>query len=333
MDAAKPNAGGGFLLLCAGGIIGGLALYGFLQERIMAMPYGEDEYFKDSVFLVLNNRVVAMIAGLVMVFVKGESLIGGPPKYLYLIVACSNIAATTCQYEALKYVSFPTQTLGKTMKMVPTMVMSKLIGMYYGTPKTYKWVEWLISSAVTSGCLIFLLTGNISSKRSKKGGEDSLFGLLLMVGYLGFDAFTPVMQERLFQTKKYGKASRNAAMFYTNASSAIMSTVYLASTGTLERSIGFVQRNPPFLFDATLLSMSTTVSQFAIYATVGNFGALILAAIMNVRQLIQVILSMVMYQHTPTAGQVAGLAMVFSALFWQGHLKSQSAKAKDKKKE
>ena len=27
--------------------------------------------------------------------------------------------ATTCQYEALRYVSFPTQTLGKTAKMIP----------------------------------------------------------------------------------------------------------------------------------------------------------------------------------------------------------------------
>ena len=64
MDASKPNAGGGFLLLCAGGIIGGLALYGFLQERIMAMPYGEDEYFKDSVFLENENpRRITVSAG------------------------------------------------------------------------------------------------------------------------------------------------------------------------------------------------------------------------------------------------------------------------------
>jgi len=30
--------------------------------------------------------------------------------------------ATTCQYEALRYVSFPTQTLAKTAKMIPVMV-------------------------------------------------------------------------------------------------------------------------------------------------------------------------------------------------------------------
>ena len=103
------------LVACAGGIIGALAMYGYQQERLMALPYGDDasgqEYFKHTVFLVLNNRIVAGLAGLVMIFVKGESFAGGPAIWKYLVIAISNIGATYCQYEALKYVSFPTQTL------------------------------------------------------------------------------------------------------------------------------------------------------------------------------------------------------------------------------
>lgn len=44
------------------------------------------------------------------------------PWYTYLLVSCSNVIATTCQYEALKYVSFPVQTLGKCAKMMPVMI-------------------------------------------------------------------------------------------------------------------------------------------------------------------------------------------------------------------
>ena len=36
----------------------------------------------------------------------------------YAAVSISNVAATTCQYEALKFVSFPVQMLGKSSKMV-----------------------------------------------------------------------------------------------------------------------------------------------------------------------------------------------------------------------
>ena len=44
------------------------------------------------------------------------------PIYSYATVSLSNIVATFCQYEALKYVSFPVQTLGKCAKMLPVMV-------------------------------------------------------------------------------------------------------------------------------------------------------------------------------------------------------------------
>ena len=37
---------------------------------------------------------------------------------------------------------------------------------------------------VTVGCLLFLLAGDISSKRASEK-TDSIYGLLLMVGYLG----------------------------------------------------------------------------------------------------------------------------------------------------
>ena len=123
------------------------------------------------------------------------------------------------------------------MKMVPVMVMSKIL-----SGKSYAWVEWLVSSTVTAGCVLFLMTGSISSKRAKSGQSDSLYGLLLLVGYLACDAFTPVLQEKIFGNGADGKpakASRYVAMFWTNACSGLMSTVYLFSTGTLQEASGF----------------------------------------------------------------------------------------------
>lgn len=56
--------------------------------------------------------------------VKGETLGAIAPLQYYALVAVSNVVATTCQYEALKHVSLPVQTLGKTAKMLPVMVRS-----------------------------------------------------------------------------------------------------------------------------------------------------------------------------------------------------------------
>jgi adenosine 3'-phospho 5'-phosphosulfate transporter B2 len=62
--------------------------------------------------------------------------------------------ATFCQYEALKYVSFPVQTLGKCAKMIPVMLWGAAVN-----GKTYKWKDYIIAFLVTTGCALFALTG------------------------------------------------------------------------------------------------------------------------------------------------------------------------------
>ena len=49
-------------------------------------------------------------------------------------------------------------------------------------------------------------------------------------------------------------------------------------------AVRFCFRYPRFLFDATLLSFSATAGQFCIYTTIREFGAVVFAACMNVRQ-------------------------------------------------
>lgn len=87
------------------------------------------------------------------------------PWYKYGAVSFSNVVATTCQYEALKYVSFPVQTLGKCAKMIPVMIWG-----YFIMGKKYGVKDFVIAAGVTIGCTLFALYGSISSKVS----EDSL---------------------------------------------------------------------------------------------------------------------------------------------------------------
>ncbi len=81
------------------------------------------------------------------------------PWYNYAMVSVSNVVATFCQYEALKYVSFPVQTLGKCAKMMPVMIWGIII-----MKKRYTLKDFGIALAVTGGCTLFLLTGEVKSK-------------------------------------------------------------------------------------------------------------------------------------------------------------------------
>jgi len=291
------------------GIIGMLGVYGVIQERIMSEPYDGD-FFRVSVFLVLCNRLVAILYALGMVKIKGEEFGNKAPLWKYLAVSLSNVAATWCQYEALKYVSFPVQMLGKSFKMMPVMVWGILI-----SRKSYKLKDWLIAGFVTIGVTQFLLTGEINAKHANK--ESSIWGLALMLCFLACDGFTSTFQEKLFKEHKTSKYNQ---MLYVNSGSGVVSACTLVASGKAPTAISFCFRHPSFMAHAASLSAAAVAGQFFIYSQVKEFGALVLAATMNLRQVISILVSYVLYAHPITVWQLLGLVFVFGALFYKSYV-------------
>ncbi len=226
------------LFACCSGIILLLGVYGFLQERIMTIPYdvastaectaGNTQVheifdspqnaistylirfflkaclFTWSLLLVFFNRVMTVFFALVMTGIRGDSFAPKCPIWKYALISISNVTSTTCQYEALKYISFPMQMLGKSMKMVPVMIWGIIV-----SRKEYTVVDWLIAVGVTMGCTGFALYGDASSRAASDEGSSVfylyMYGMLLMVGYLATDAFTSTFQEYLFKSENTTK--------------------------------------------------------------------------------------------------------------------------------
>lgn len=62
--------------------------------------------------LVFLNRGLSTVLSAAVLFMnKGVGLKNPPPLYKYSYCTLSNIISSWCQYEALKYVSFPTQVI------------------------------------------------------------------------------------------------------------------------------------------------------------------------------------------------------------------------------
>ena len=119
-------------MVCVVGIMSSLGVYGLMQERIVRHPYaapGSDaaEFFNSSLFLVFCNRIFTCASAAVWSKAKGQPLAPACPLYKYGSISLSNVVATTCQYEALKFVSFPVQTLAKCAKMMPVLVWGTLM--------------------------------------------------------------------------------------------------------------------------------------------------------------------------------------------------------------
>mmetsp|Transcript_73241 Transcript_73241/g.158897 ORF Transcript_73241/g.158897 Transcript_73241/m.158897 type:complete len:357 (+) Transcript_73241:90-1160(+) len=295
-------------LFFGSGMIGTLLIYGLLQERIMSIPYGEtQELFIDSIFLVLCNRLVAVVFALVMIAVRRESFINKAPLWKYVILSISHTTATSCQYEALRYVTFPVQMLGKSFKMMPVMLFGMAV-----SGKSYNVVDWLLGGAVTCGIVEFLMTGPIASVHTFSAG--CTHGLVLLVAFLFLDGFASTFQEKLF---KDPASSKYNEMLYINLCSSGICLATLLLSGRLGPVTAFAQANPEFAVDAMALSAAAVGGQWFIYSQVKEFGALVLVATMNVRQMISIVISYFVYRHPITMLQVYSLTLVFSALFYK----------------
>lgn len=78
------------------------------------------------------------------------------------------------RYQALHYVSFPLQTLSKSTKMIPVMLMGKLLN-----KKTYEWSEYGDAVAISAGVTLF------SFSESGKSGKEETATAFLGVCMLG----------------------------------------------------------------------------------------------------------------------------------------------------
>merc|ERR1712110_953922 len=144
------------LISCTIGLQASYLTWGLLQERIMTRRYGdvvnedgvitsEGEKFENSQFLVFVNRVLAWLVAGLYIKIKTQPR-NGSPMYKYSFCALSNIMSSWFQYEALKYVSFPTQVLGKASKVIPVMIMGKVV-----SQNKYSNLEWFTALMLSVG--------------------------------------------------------------------------------------------------------------------------------------------------------------------------------------
>lgn len=124
--------------------------------------------------------------------------------------------------------------------MIPVMIWGTII-----MRKSYTFVDYGMAVAITAGCTMFVITGDVSSSRHHSSAAADLgmgsgtLGAILMVGYLAFDGFTSTFQDKLF--KGYEMSMFNQIL-YVNLVSASMSLAGLLLSSQLFSSIAFVLR-------------------------------------------------------------------------------------------
>jgi solute carrier family 35 (adenosine 3'-phospho 5'-phosphosulfate transporter), member B2 len=339
MSFKRAAADHAHFIACTGGTVAMLLAYGVCQERIMTRPF-DDAYFDHSLFLVLCNRLATIaVAATTLVWSGGPAAVR-PAASLraYACVSVTNVVATSCQYEALKYVSFGAQTLSKCLKPVPVMVWGAL-----WLRRRYSRPDVVTAACVMAGCWLFMAGGSVA-RRAGGGGPAAvttaaatsitasmahLGGGGLLAAHLAADGLTSTLQARMFDGGP-GVSVANQVLYVSLCSCGLSAAGLAVHAGGstarpgMAAALAFCAAHPAAAAWVAALSVSATAAALLITATVRHYGPLVLSLTMTVRQLGSVLLSAATYGQPVTPREAAGLVLVFGSLFVRGASKARA---------
>jgi len=295
------------LVFCFVGLQASYLTWGYVQEKVMTTEYRTGK-FPSAAFCVFSNRVLAIaIAAAIMVHKHGRMYIPAP-MLAFLPCSLSNSLSSYAQYQALRYVSFQIQTLSKSTKVIPVMLLGRLVN-----KRSYSVTEYMEAVAISVGVSIF----SLSERGGKSGGsaEAPLLGVFMLVLYLATDSFTSQWQSRVYAD--HPKVDQFQMMFVTNAWSIVLTLATLLASGEMWVTMNFIMENPAALLDNMAIALSSAVGQLFIFRTIWKFGPVVFTLIMTTRQMFSMVLSAIVFGHELGALAYVGAGIVFAALLLQ----------------
>ena len=226
------------------------------------------------------------------------------PLYQFSFVSISNTLSSWCQYEALKFVTFPTLVLSKTCKSIPVMLMGKIV-----SNRTYPYYEYVFAVILSLGVSLFVLDSGPQSVSGAR--ETTLAGVVIIVGYLSLDSFTSNWQSEIY--KQY-KISSMQMMYGVNLFSSLLTVISLVQRAVLLPSLYFLASHSEFALHCLILSICSAVGQLFIFYTIQEFGPFVFTIIMTLRQAFSILLSCIIYQHFIGTQGMVGTLVVFGAI-------------------
>lgn len=259
--------------------------WAYLQEKLTTTPHGSagaTEVFKYPVFLNTIQSLFAAATGALYLYFstpRGQPIPPVIPSRSILspllLVAVTSSLASPFGYASLAHIDYITFLLAKSCKLLPVMFLHITV-----FRKRYPLYKYLVVAAVTAGVAVFTLhSGKARKSSSGGGGENSVWGLLLLGVNLLFDGLTNSTQDYIFGA--FQPYSGPQMMCANNLMSTAVTAAYLVlspwlvhtgagewlgmdvagSAGELDAALAFMARHP---------SVWTDVLGFAACGAVGQ---------------------------------------------------------------
>lgn len=286
-------------------------------EPTPRVPTGK---FPSAAFCVFSNRFLAVIVAAIAVMMKHGTLFSEKTAPLWAFTPCalSNTMSSWSQYASLKYVSFPVQTVFKSSKIIPVMLMGKFLK---GT--SYPLIQYIEATLITFGVAVF----SLSSKGFSDSGAETV-GLVFLLMYISFDSFTSQWQDKIYVQYGRPNVDQYQMMFGVNVSAICITTAGLIVTGDFPVVWEFLFANPVAIGYNVITAVTSAFGQLFIFYTIKEFGPIVFTIIMTTRQMFSICISAVVFGHPISQMALFGAVLVFSVLFYQIRRKFSDRRAK-----
>jgi adenosine 3'-phospho 5'-phosphosulfate transporter B2 len=309
------------------GLLVSYLTWGYIQELIMTTKFeptkhSPDGRFPSAAFCVFSNRFLAIIVAMISVKLRHGSVFANnvAPLHAFTPCALSNTMSSWSQYASLRYVSFPVQTVFKSSKIIPVMVMGKLL-----KGSTYPKSQYVEALLITVGVAIF----SVFAQESKRDSSTELIGIIFMVMYITFDCFTSQWQDKIYVTYGRQNVDPYQMMLGVNTSAICITTIGLIFSGDFPKVWEFFLVNPNVLIYNIITAITSASGQLCIYYTIKEFGPIVFTIIMTVRQMISIFISAYKFGHDISVKAIFGAVIVFGVLFYQIRNKYVAKRKKD----
>jgi len=281
--------------------------YGVLKEMLVTQDHVA------SPVLVLSSRLMSVVCGAVVLLCTEHRISFGAPLTAMGAFVFTNEASTMAGYEMLKYLSFPVQVMAKSCKMLPNMIMGRVVnGTRYSISEYIQAVAAVICVAVMQFCDV--------EPRSLHAEDESLdssqklcMGVALLILIFVCDSFTSKRQTALY--KQHPKLTQNQMMFGGNLLGLVLTSGTLVfDWARISSSLSVAAERPAVMARIVALGVVSAMGQFCIYYAIRVLGPLSFSWIMTARQLLSVLISLVFFGHGINPVKLLCIVTVFGIM-------------------
>lgn len=248
----------------------------------------------------------------------------------FVLLSALVFVATTVANMSLAYVRYPVKVVFKSSKLIPTMVVSGLMGNSRG----FKFLEYVAAGCLCIGAAGFVLYGSSEDDKKHHGSSsndilghyatlsNTAIGVILLLCSVFADSFVANMQQSLMQQGH----SPESMMIKVNVIGIAFSLGCAVISGHVAEYISFLSAEPKLLGLLFSLAALLGVGIWCYTKLIEQVGSVSTVAVSTLRKVVTIILSYMWFPKPFDAQQGGSLMLVLTGMVLQVYSKTRGHK-------